>query len=684
MTPLRWWLCSLILLCARCAVSQAPASAPVLRLPGVSEPFAALDGPWQFHVGDDPRWAAPGLGDAGWEQLRVDRGWGAQGHFAYQGFGWYRRHLDFATGAAPPPAVWLYVPAASDVVAVYWQGRLVGTAGRFPPHARWPAMPRPQLFRLGALGSGVLAIRVWRAPLGSYDTGLEGGLQAPPVIGDNAAVHLLEKNWAFLALRDAEGPIAISLLYAIVLVASLGIWLQHREQPLLLWLALLALGSVLHASWWHLWVDLSFRAEALLGTLVYQPLVDVSTWFVLLYLLNLRGNARLMRWAYRMVWTELVLCLCDAVALLFWHRGWPQWVDGVASELILLPELFPVVLVVVAVVRRRRLPVVIWLVAAFALFSDLVQEVGAFFSQGNRFTHWQFWRYMLEPLFQLGGAGISLTRIADLLLLFSLVAAVYSYAIRENRRERALAQEFHSAQELQRVLIPEDLPYIVGYDVTSAYRPALEVGGDFFQLIPQGGGSALLVVGDVSGKGLAAAMAVSLIVGTIRTLAEQLPSPSEMLAGINRRLTGKLHGGFATCLVVFLDADGSLLLASAGHPGPFLNGRELALPPALPLGLSLGAEFEETSSLLQVGDQLTLFSDGLLEARNSAGELFGFDRIGRMTNGCATASDYADAAMAFGQEDDITVVTVTRLRVGAEAKTSLTAPALVPRPAGTA
>ena len=120
-----------------------------------------------------------------------------------------------------------------------------------------------------------------------------------------------------------------------------------------------------------------------------------------------------------------------------------------------------------------------------------------------------------------------------------------STAIRvaQSERQAAFEQEFKSAQELQQVLIPESLPSLEGYAVTSAYRPAQQVGGDFFQLIAEPDGSALLIMGDVSGKGLKAAMTVSLIVGAIRTAADTLDDPAEILAILNRRLYGRLQNG---------------------------------------------------------------------------------------------------------------------------------------------
>ena len=157
-------------------------------------------------------------------------------------------------------------------------------------------------------------------------------------------------------------------------------------------------------------------------------------------------------------------------------------------------------------------------------------------------------------------------------LLISIVYAVYRYSVEQSERQGALEQEFKSAQELQQVLIPETLPSLEGYAVTSAYRPAQQVGGDFFQLIAQPDGSALLVLGDVSGKGLKAAMTVSLIVGTIRTVADTVDDPAEVLSILNRRLHGRLKDGFVTCLALRLDCGGRLC------PGECRASRSLPEP----------------------------------------------------------------------------------------------------------
>jgi len=186
-------------------------------------------------------------------------------------------------------------------------------------------------------------------------------------------------------------------------------------------------------------------------------------------------------------------------------------------------------------------------------------------------------------------------------------------------------------------------------------------------VVPLAAGGAMVVLGDVSGKGLPAAMTVALVIGAIRTLAEFTSSPAEMLQGLNRRLFGRLHGGFATCVALRVDRDGTGAVACAGHPAPFLNGRELQLPGALPLGIGAMAEYEEIRLHLEPADHLALYTDGLLEARNEKGDLYGFDRLQTLFERGAGADVATEDAVSFGQDDDITVLTLTRLRAGEQA-----------------
>jgi len=216
---------------------------------------------------------------------------------------------------------------------------------------------------------------------------------------------------------------------------------------------------------------------------------------------------------------------------------------------------------------------------------------------------------------------------------------------------------------VQQVLIPEALPTVPGFRLASEYRPAQQVGGDFFQILPIRNGAVLAVIGDVSGKGMPAAMTVSLLVGTVRTLAHFTNDPGEILTAMNVRMMARSHGGFTTCLVLRASPDGLVTAANAGHLSPYLEGKEVLIESGLPLGLSAESKYVESTFRLGENQQLTLVSDGVVEARGHAGELFGFERTGAIATKPAQA--IADAAQTFGQDDDITVLTVTRVTTNA-------------------
>jgi serine phosphatase RsbU (regulator of sigma subunit) len=243
-----------------------------------------------------------------------------------------------------------------------------------------------------------------------------------------------------------------------------------------------------------------------------------------------------------------------------------------------------------------------------------------------------------------------------------------------------MERELQSAREIQQVLVPETLPALEGYAVTSAYQPAMEVGGDFFQIIPNEDGSAIVALGDVSGKGLKAGMNVSMIVGVLRAEAGNT-NPAELLGSLNRCIVGRMSGGFATGMVFRVDQDGTVTFANAGHLPPYLNGQEYPLDASLPLGLISYSDYTETRMHLEPGDQLSVYTDGLLEATSPTGELFGFERMNALFATRPTAQQAMKAAIDFGQEDDITVLTITRLAAGVESTTSLSAPVLDPEPA---
>jgi serine phosphatase RsbU (regulator of sigma subunit) len=281
--------------------------------------------------------------------------------------------------------------------------------------------------------------------------------------------------------------------------------------------------------------------------------------------------------------------------------------------------------------------------------------------QGQRFTGWTIGNELANPLFSVNGNSVSPAMIFRWLLLLAIVVAVYLSYREERQREVLLANEFSNARTLQRMLIPEHQISTPGFSISSSYRPALEVGGDFFQFIPSEGdpnGTTLLLLGDVSGHGLKAALTVSYVIGVMRVLAEFFPEPGPLLTEMNRRLCGRMDNGFATCIAVKINRFGACTLSSAGHPPPFLNWNALEVPGAVPLGLDLSARYDQTTLQFNPGDHLALYTDGLLEARKKSGELYGFERLQKLFAANPSAPEAAEEAVRFGQDDDITVVTL--------------------------
>jgi hypothetical protein len=259
---------------------------------------------------------------------------------------------------------------------------------------------------------------------------------------------------------------------------------------------------------------------------------------------------------------------------------------------------------------------------------------------------------------QLGPFNWGLFQLANLLYLLSLAIIMVLRSTRISRQRALLEGEVAAAREVQQVILPEQIETVPGFTVESVYQPAQQVGGDFFQILPAGQGGLLLVMGDVAGKGLPAAMLVSVLVGAIRGAADYTEDPAELLTNLNERLVGRAGGGFSTALVAHIAADGRVSIANAGHLSPYLDGREVDLPAALPLGVERGTHYNTAEFHLDPGSRLVFYSDGVVEARNQKGELFGFERGRALASQPAAA--IAEAARQFGQQDDITVVAIER------------------------
>jgi serine phosphatase RsbU (regulator of sigma subunit)/ketosteroid isomerase-like protein len=245
----------------------------------------------------------------------------------------------------------------------------------------------------------------------------------------------------------------------------------------------------------------------------------------------------------------------------------------------------------------------------------------------------------------------------------------------ERERER-IEQELRVARSIQQASLPKEVPTLEGWQISPLYQPAREVGGDFYDFHLLSGGRLGLVVGDATGKGVPAALVMSTTCGMLRAVSQALDSsPGEMLRRVNEALVPSIPDNmFVTCFYAILDPNsGSLSYANAGHDVPYLhrNGTAEELRArGMPLGLMPGMIYEENEIVLDVGEAALFYSDGLVEAHDPQGEMFGFPRLRELVAGHGEERSLGDFLMGelysfvgegWEQEDDITLVTLRRV-----------------------
>ena len=264
-------------------------------------------------------------------------------------------------------------------------------------------------------------------------------------------------------------------------------------------------------------------------------------------------------------------------------------------------------------------------------------------------------RTVHSPLtMQAGPIPIHFAAIGDFTGILVIVLVIFFRFLRIQRDQERVTNELAAARTVQELLIPNEKLATPGFEVESIYSPANEVGGDFFYVQTAGIDGMIVVIGDVAGKGLKAAMNVSLLMGALRRVQDR--NPAKILESLNGVLTGA--ESFTTCQAFWFGANGEMIIANAGHLPPYLNSQEISLPGGLPLGVLADVHYEEARFFLHPGDRVLLLSDGVVEARQPSGELFGFERVRHFSQ--QSAFYIAEAAKSFGQQDDITVLTVRR------------------------
>jgi serine phosphatase RsbU (regulator of sigma subunit) len=242
-------------------------------------------------------------------------------------------------------------------------------------------------------------------------------------------------------------------------------------------------------------------------------------------------------------------------------------------------------------------------------------------------------------------------------------------------RER-IEQELHVARRIQQASLPEAVPALEGWEIYPSYLPAREVGGDFYDFLELEDGRLGLVVGDATGKGVPAALVMSTTCGMIRAVTQASDySPGEVLQRVNEALATRIPANmFVTCFYGVLDpGTGSFAYANAGHDLPYVRRggyAEELMARGMPLGLMPGMGYEEKEIILGEGDRALFYSDGLVEAHNPEGAMFGFPRLQSLVAEHAQGEPLVDFLMEelysftgkrWEQEDDITLVTLHRV-----------------------
>jgi hypothetical protein len=631
-------------------VAPAAGPAPVV----LGESSAKLTGPWKFHTGDNMDWARADLDDSGWSSMDLSKGvgWTKLGYAGYSGYAWYRLRVN-VQGAKHQLA--LQMPEnVDDAYQLYVNGQLIGEFGKFTAHGvkAYPALPSSFSLPKGIKdGPITIAIRMWMDSATIFNSPDAGGLHGLPVLGYASTVgDLIRLEYDSKAAHSFGAAFLESLiLFMALLMAAALFWLDPEEKSYL-WLAIVCTVTLLYNS-----IVLSTNFIEWIGQTAAVLLSDdllrpsrIGLWVLFWgYWFRLAKIGRL----HRVVWAMVTVLVVGTAMLrppLYGQQIPVQYASMIIPLLLVVKLSLGVLLFFVAYRGFKTQKTEGWMAASAVLLGFIAN-----FSSELRLIHVRFSLTIFGFTIQLG----TIATVASLLIITVMLLRrfIMAQALKEQWK-----MEIQQAQEVQQLLIPAELPEVTGITIESEYRPAREVGGDFFQILPlDTPGTVLIVVGDVTGKGMQAGMLVALIVGAIRGALMHSNDPAQILREVNEQLCERQHA-IATCLILRIDADGTGTIANAGQLSPYLNGAEIEMEGAFPIGIVPDGDFAITSFALQEGDKLFLMSDGVVEATDPQGALFGFERISELLQRNASSQEIASAAQEFGQEDDILVLQVRR------------------------
>lgn len=596
---------------------------------------------WRTHAGDNPAWASPAFNDSGWQPAVLDEPLPSTP--GKDDERWYRLRINLP---AEHPPLALLVDWSDGMYEVYLNGNLLPGAALL---STWRiTSPKPREFFIDASGPVTIALRT-RIP--ATFRHYQAGRFLHVSLGTAAAVADAVRAEQSRRLDSVLIGISIHLLLALAalpLVLLSRLQRDHRE---------------------YLWVGLNFLFLACyyFGWLAHQGFGALSQFFFLglpaLYLAPVAQIEFTFSFAGRpvtRVWRAYQVLLLAAapvlVPLLWWNHILSAAPYDAVEAALLLPASAILPVLLLAWYRRGNREAG-WLIlpSLLPLFSICIADLGIV---GGALGSAHL-AAVMHPIL-LGPLSFYVFDPGDLIYLLAIATVVFLRFNQISRQQARSAAELEAAQRVQSLLLRSAHAEGTRFRIEAVYRPAAEVGGDFFHAA-EIDAVTRIVVGDVSGKGLGAAMLVSALIGALD--ANRDTDPSAVLKQLNEMLLLRQQGGFTTCLVLRADPSGTLTIANAGHLAPYIDGCELTLENGLPLGLSADGSYAESTFTFAPGAQLTMLTDGVAEARSPSGELFGFDRAAAIST--QSAEEIAHAAQAFGQEDDITVLSLTLEATGA-------------------
>jgi stage II sporulation SpoE-like protein len=604
---------------------------------------------WLIHAGDDPAYARPDFDDSQWTPFDSHGDLKLLFPREHPEVIWYRLRVKVnpeETGLG------LKEQSISKAYEVYVNGERLMAAGSFSPFVPYTLSARilkPIPDRLLASGNLVIALRVHFSPI-------EWTAQGPGFVAQNLTLGQQDTLYrdAWLSIIGLNALSWLEHFFGISLgVVALVLYRAQRRQTEYLWIFAAGMQSMVELAvplitTFHD-IPQAWQLPVILLR-IFTPYIMVSMYCGFLH--------QRVGWRWRIVVVITgVLNVIGGIQLLYFVAPLQYQLISSLPVVVLISVVGPILLAIHWRRGNREAGILLIPLLLFSLY--LYTEVALDTMFQFPALHDAALRGLeLIDRFPAGPFAISLNYIAGILSSLSLAIIMLLRSSKMSRRQGILEGELAAAHQVQMVLLPEKFETVPGFAVETVYQPAQQVGGDFFQVLPAKEGGLIVVVGDVAGKGLPAAMLVSVLVGAIRGVAEYTEEPAEILANLNDRLVGRGGGGFSTALVARITADGWATIANAGHLSPYLDGREVELVGALPLGVISGATYETTQFHLPHGSRLTFYSDGVIEAQNQKGELLGFDRARELSTQPAAA--IVEAAKHFGQSDDITVVTIER------------------------